>query len=231
MNNTPILNNSAGEKQRLPSGIEAALNAFQIDDDNLLPAIVSQYDRAKNIVTVTPLITWVMTDGSTKKRPEIEGIPVLSIGAGNFHVSFPIKNGDLGWIFAVDRDIGVFLQSLQESAPNSGRMHSFSSALFIPDVFRKYTISAEDADRMVIQHTSSNSRIAIGDSIIKMTTPKVVLDTPTTEITGDVTIAKTLKVTGKTTMADDATVMGISVIGHGHISSAPGVRTQNGMIT
>ena len=63
------------------------------------------------------------------------------------------------------------------------------------------------------------------------------MDTPLTTITGDVVIQKKLRVNDDVTMdknlavAIDAKVATVSVIGHGHISSAPGSRTSGGMIT
>lgn len=225
-----ILDNSPEEAERLSSAMKYVLQKFQYEDDNMIPCRVVTFNRAQNIANVQPLVKWVKTDGNTANRFELQNIPVISMGAGNFHISFPIKAGDLGWLVAADRDISLFIQTLAENAPNTSRAHSFSDGLFIPDVLRQYTIAGEDADRMVIQHTSSNSRIAIAADLIKMTTPKVILDTPLTQCTGSVIIDQNLTVTGKSVLVDGATVKGIVVETHGHISSAPGVRTSGGMI-
>ncbi|MNZ27639.1 hypothetical protein D3C78_448590 [compost metagenome] len=104
----------------------------------------------------------------------------------------------------------------------------FSDSIFIPDVFRQYTINGEDAGAMVIQSTDGASRISIRADNIKITTPlKVTLDTPTTELTGDLTVGGnttmvgTLDVTGVTTLPATTTVAGKAVNGHNHGGAVP----------
>ncbi|XAO36864.1 baseplate spike protein [Pseudomonas phage WP1] len=67
---------------------------------------------------------------------------MISMGAGGFHISFPIQQGDIGWIYAADRDTSQFLESLSMSKPNTGRIHKLDHGMFIPDVFRRYTIDS-----------------------------------------------------------------------------------------
>lgn len=225
MSQNPLLAQSSGEKKRLASALSLLLRRFDLNNNQMLPAEIVGYDRDTNVATVQPLIMWVDVNNGTHSRPELEQIPVLSLGGGNFHISFPFKAGDLGWIFAADRDISLYLQSLKETKPSTGRCHRFEDAIFIPDVMRQYSISGEDSEAMVIQSTDGTTRVSVRKDNIKLTAPtEIVFDTPLATFTGDVVVDKTITVT------TDAVVAGISVVGHGHISSAPGSRTGGGMI-
>jgi hypothetical protein len=210
------------------------MRQYSLNDDNLLPVKVTAFDRTKNIVTVQPLIKIVRMDGTTQSRNALAQIPALSIGGGGFHLSFPIKAGDLGWIFAADRDLSLFMQTLKENAPNTSRCHEFGDGFFIPDVLRQYVINAADATAAVLQSTDGMTRIAIDvGGVMRFTAPTSILfDTPTAHFTGSVQIDKNATINGTATITTDAIVAGISVKNHGHVQTAvAGQRTSNGMIT
>ncbi len=152
------------------------------------------------------------------------------------------------------------MQSLSAAKPTTTRHKKFSDAWFIPDVFRKYSINGKDTDAMVIQSTDNATRISLFKDHIEITTPDhVLIDTPTTHITGDVQIDKTLTVNGNTTLKANLTVLGMTLVnggfnatgggnlvctlpqsttiggivvyGHGHIeTNNAGGRTSGGMI-
>ncbi|WP_431228394.1 Gp138 family membrane-puncturing spike protein [Burkholderia contaminans] len=157
-----------GMRTRPDAAIGFALKQFQLFESDLqLPAKVISFDRAKNTATVQPLIAWTGLDGTIKPRNAFMNIPVLSLGGGKFHVSFPLAPGDIGWIKASDRDLSLFMQTLKESKAGSDRSHDFGDGLFVPDVFRNYTVAGEDAGAMVIQSTDGQTKISIrGDNIL-----------------------------------------------------------------
>lgn len=238
----PLIGNASGEKSRLLGAIAAAFRGEKMADDNLLPAVIIDYDRDKNIAKVKPLIQWVDVNEGLHSRTPISDVNVISIGGGGFHISFPLKAGDLGWIFASDRDISLFKQSLAEAAPNTGRLHKFEDALFVPDVFRKYSIAEEDAGAMVIQSTSGATKISISeDSILITASNDVKVKAVTTTFDSNVIMNKTLVVKDAATfnaaaqfdasvnMDSSLTLDGIDVGGHGHTSNSPGQRTIGGM--
>lgn len=144
------------------------VNKMLQNTDDMLPAKVLSYDRASNRATVQPLIMVVTTDDITIQRPAVSSIPVLQYGGGGFMVSAPVKAGDFGWIKANDRDISLFLQGGDHSAPNTFRKKSFSDAMFIPDAMKGYTISGEDTDNLVLQTLDGNSKISVGTSSITL---------------------------------------------------------------
>jgi len=226
---------SPGDDQSLASTMRFIQRAIEMDMENCLPCRVMDYDRKANRATVRPAIMSTVrstesTDLIRKNRVAIPDIPVLSLGAGGFHISFPVKRGDLGWIYACDRDISLFLQSLTEQpAGLDGASHKFSDAIFIPDVFSKYTINEEDEGALVIQSTSSATRISVREDNIKITAPvKIQLDTPLTEILHDLTVSgntileQNLSVTGlDATLPQATTVGGAIVYGHDHGGAVP----------
>ena len=116
--------------------------------DDTLPARVISYDRGTNRVVVQPTIRIVNTERQLIDRPQLINMPVFNAGGGGFIVNFPLMEGDLGWIKATDRDISLFLQSLEDAAPNTERVHSFEDGVFYPDVMRNFTINSEDDDRI-----------------------------------------------------------------------------------
>lgn len=196
-----------GDEGSLPGAFRAALGKMLQDVDDMLPAIVVAYDRAKNRATVKPQIMMGTTDGQKVARAQIASVPVFTIGGGGFLLSFPIKAGDLGWIKASDRDTSLFLQGLKEEWPNTKRMHSFSDGLFFPDVMRQWALAGEDAERAVLQSVDGTVRIAIGNDRVKITAPLVEIDAPTVTISGDLDVAG--HVTGAGIMLDTHTHGGV----------------------
>ena len=148
------------------------LRKFLQTTDDMLPAVVETYDRARNVARVRPSIQIIDTDGNTIDRAQLD-VPVLVAGAGGFIVSFHIPPGSRGWIKASDRDLTLYRQSLTISAPNTRRMHTFEDAVFIPDVMRGFTVAADDSDAMVIQSTSGAVKISLNNDRININAPAV----------------------------------------------------------
>lgn len=234
------------DQESMPAALEKWFRDLMLDVDDCLPAIVVSYDRASNLATVRPIITRLTVTDQSVPRQGLAEIPVLSIGAGAYTLNFPVKTGDLGWIKAADRDLSNFMNSLEEGAPPTCQTHSFASSLWIPDVFRQYTILPEHEDEAVFQTTDGQNRVALGRNRIKIavggayvevTDGKVTVLTGGTldiqsahsNFSGDVTIA------GKTTMnggfastggggssCDSLTVAGKKVDQHIHECNSPG---------
>lgn len=161
----------------LAGTLQFCLYKFMQGMQNMLPAQVIKYDRDQNRVQVQLLIAMVTTEGTQVSRPQIASIPVMVFGGGNFCLSFPLNPGDLGWVLANDRDISLFLQNYQESAPNTSRIHNFSDGVFIPDVMHDFTIDSEDQDAVTLQNLDGTIKISLLSDRIKLTAPIV-------EITG-----------------------------------------------
>jgi len=247
--NKPLVNVSPNETMHWPSALVAAMRLHGMSINKLIPATILEFDRNKNLASVQPQIMILDVSDNTRARQPIANVPVLSLGGGGFHISFPLKAGDFGWILAADRDISQFTQNLKSAPPNTLRNHSFADSWFIPDVFRNYTVNSSDSNAMVIQSVDGTTRISISEGQVNIFAPSsVTVTTPQATFTQNVSIGGTLTVAGLTTvnggftalgtggnqpctLPQSTTIGGIAVYGHGHISSNPGTRTSGGMIS
>lgn len=200
--------------------------------DDMLPARVVAFNRTTNRVQVQILIKQLTTTGELVSRQQVASIPVFQIGGGDFILNFPLNPGDLGWIKAADRDISLFLQSYEETGPNSLTLHSFDNSVFFPDVMRGFTIDAEDASNVVLQTLDGSCRVAIWSDRVKVTAPLIVLDAPDTHVTGNLrvdgnisggddgsgnmTVNGNITVTGNVTADGEVTAAGIDLSTHTH---------------
>ncbi len=146
----------------LVGSIQFAFQKLMQSINGMLPAQIISYDRVTNRAQVQILITILTTNGSQVPRPTVASVPVLILGAGMYSVSFPINQGDLGWILANDRDMSLFLQSYEQSPPNTDRVKQFSDGLFIPDAMKSYNITDSNTDFMIIQKNDGSVSISIG---------------------------------------------------------------------
>lgn len=189
--------------------------------DGMLPATCIAVDDKREFVTVQPQIMVQDTNGVTYSRPQYAKVPLLTMGAGNFLMSFPVTPGDQGWIMASDRDISLYMQSNAESKANTNRFHSFSDGLWVPDIIRTWTLADADKAKMVIQSADGKIKVTLGTDQITMVHPtKVEIDTPLAHFTHDVTAEGTI--TGKTDVLGGGS--NISLKGHHHT----GVQTGSG---
>lgn len=173
----------------LAGALAEIMGKFLAGVDDMLPAVVVEYDRTENRATVRPLIRVLKTDGTVVDRAQIASVPVLNLGGGGVVLSFNISPGDLGWVKASDRDISLFLQNetAEDVPPNTLRKHNFGDSLFIPDQFRNWTLDEVDAEHTVLQTVDGLKRISIGsDGIQIISNNSLFIDTPSTVISGNV---------------------------------------------
>lgn len=161
---------------------------------NVIPAIVQSYDKATNRAIVKPAITGVASQGQKiSKEPYID-IPVLNLSGGGFVISFPIKQGDTGWLVACDRNISIFKQNLTESAPNDYRKHKFEDGFFIPDKINNTPSS--NTNSLLIQNSTGTIQFELTDTGVNITGD--------TSIVGNLTVST--GATGSFVSKDDKTV-------------------------
>ena len=188
------------------------LDKFLAGVDDMLPAIVEQYDPASNRATVKPLIQKLGTNNSLTSRANLASVPVFQMGAGGYLINVKPKKGDLGWIKASDRDISLFLQSYEEAKPNTLRKHDFGDSVFFPDAMRGYTASEDDG--LSIQNTAGTIKIAL--QVDK------VLVTGASEFIGDVKVTGNIEASGEVTANALLAATKVTLSGHAHITTSPG---------
>lgn len=191
--------------------------------DGMLPARVLAYDREANVATVQPIVAVLTTLGTTVPRARIARVPVMALGGGGFVLNFPLQPGDLGWVEASDRDISLYLQSLEESRPNTGRLHSFEDARFLPDVMRQFDASAVATDAMTLQSADGTVRVEISPSRLLLVAPQVQIDSPAIQVNGTTTtVAGAVTFSGPVTMPAGATINGTPFVSHVHTGVTTG---------
>lgn len=167
---------------------------------NVIPAIVQSYDKATNRAVVKPAITGIASQGQkVPKEPYID-IPVLNISGGGFVISFPIKTGDTGWLIACDRNISIFKQNLEESAPNDYRKHKFEDGFFIPDKINNTPLL--NTDSLLIQDATGTISIELTSSGVNI--KGITAITGNTSVVGNLTVST--GATGTFTTANSKTV-------------------------
>lgn len=209
MSNAPPSKNPADDGS-LAGALNTVLRKLMQQTECMLPARVVEYDRARNVATVQPIIQVLTTSGEAVSRAQIAEVPVLALGGGGFVMHFPLQPGDLGWIEASDRDISLFTQALAEAPPNTHRLHSFSDGRFVPDVLRQFEAGSVAGDAMAIQSTDGTVRVELSPGRLLLVAPEVRVDTPTATFTGDVSIE------GSATVAVETTTAGIAFTTHRH---------------
>lgn len=152
--------------------LDQALQQQAMSMEVMLPATVIAYDRTTGFASVQPSISMVTYTGEIVPRQPLASIKVVTLGGGNFVLSFPLPAGSKGWIKACDRDISLYLQSGDTAQPATRRMHSFSDAVFIPD-FSSFTLSGEDANNATLQNQDGSIRIALWADRVKIVSPRV----------------------------------------------------------
>lgn len=167
-----------------------------------LPAKVISFDRGPPAyATVQPTVMLVGTNGSRIPRAQVAKVPVFEFGGGGFVVSVPLSVGDTGWITACDRDISLYLQSMQDARPNTNRMFNFADGHFIPDKLTSWALDEEDQENLVIQKYDGTVKIALWPNKVKIVSP-------TTEINSDVEINGNLVVNGQLQVTQEASFEG-----------------------
>ncbi len=217
MSNLNIPSRNPAAEGHLGGVLKVAIKKAMQAIDGQLPCIVVSYDRVANRALVRPLISLVTTTGEPIVRAQVASVPVLALGGGGFCINFPLQPGDLGWIEASDRDISLFIQQMQQSKPNTFRMHSFEDGRFIPDAFRRYTFNSEDAANMVIQSYDGTVKIALGPDLINVVAPNVTVNATTTIVNSDVTTVNSVTATinaatASIVAATSATIQSASIV-------------------
>lgn len=185
--------------------------------EKVAPAQIINYDREKNRATVQILNYSITSTGDKIARKPLNDIPVQVFGGGEFCLSFPIKQGDIGFLIAADSDISVWKKLLQLFAPATYQKHRYKDGIFFPLILNGFTFSADDENAVLLTSTDGNTKISLKPDNITLTADNIVINTTSAEInantaviTADSTINGNLTVNGNITST--GTIKGSSVI-------------------
>lgn len=202
--------------------------------DTMLPARVIAYDRERNRATVQPMIMIGTTTGAKVSRAQVAAVPVFQLAGGGFVMTFPLQPGDLGWLKANDRDVSLFLQSLNEEWPNTARSRSFADGVFFPDRLRSFTLDGADADRVVLQSADAAARVSVGADDVRIhagaTTVTVAADGVSIEAPAVDVTAPLTTFNGNVNVTGTLTVGGLPFATHKHAGVSAGTGTSGGPV-
>lgn len=171
-NAIPSLGNDPANNDSIAGMLSLVFRKLMQSIDGVTPAAVLGYEAGPpDYVSVQPLVQIISTLGQAEPRAQVAKVPVCQIGAGGFVMRFPLTAGDTGLLIACDRDISLFMQSGQQSPPNTNRIKDFGNSFFLPVVLRGYTIAnAADA---VLQSLDGTVAINLSPGVITLTAPTV----------------------------------------------------------
>ena len=141
------------------NSLEGLLNflgdKLSMNIDCCIPGVVTAYDKTTRRATIKPQITAVASLGQKIPKEAYSNIPVYMPGGTGFQITYPVTVGDTGWLIASDRNISIFKQNKEESAPNDYRKHCFEDGFFILD-----SINGIGSDDLVLKTTSNTFTIS-----------------------------------------------------------------------
>lgn len=144
--NTPTL------AEVIKSGIKSSLT----DVHTCMPARVVRYYDDKKAVDVQPLIKVAYFDEELQRKvdslPQINSVPVLFYGAGQYRVTVPITPGLDGTLFLAEQSLDVWLSLGGIVDPQDDRRFSLADGLFLPGLrdFKNPLRSPVPIDRMTM---------------------------------------------------------------------------------
>lgn len=144
--------------------------------EKVAPAKIVSYDRQKNRATVQILVQNITSVGGKLDKKPLSNIPVFIFGGGSFGQSFPLKENDLGFIIAADRDISVFKQLLSVFAPATYECHQYKDGFFIPIIINGFTVSADDSEAVVLSSLDGMTKFTLSSGKITISAENIVLN-------------------------------------------------------
>ena len=178
----------------LGASLSGAITQALMQTDGMLPARVVKVDRATGRVSVQPMIQMGDTVGNKITRAIVPNIPIMTMGAGGIFASFPVQIGDLGFVFAADRDTSLFYQSQGGMDwPNTERLHQFGDGGFLPLKLFNFSIAGGVLSDGFSLQTDD------GSTFVTLKAGEVQINAAMVKIVGDVEHTGNLTRTGYTT--------------------------------
>ena len=180
--------------QDLGASLSSAITQALMQVEGMLPAKVVKVDRAAGRVSVQPMIQMGDTGGNKITRAIVPNIPIMTMGAGGIFASFPVQVGDLGFVFAADRDTSLFYQSQGGMDwPNTERLNQFGDGGFLPLKIFNFSIAGGVLDDGFSLQTDD------GSTFVTLKAGEVQITAAMVKIVGDIEHTGNLVRMGDTT--------------------------------
>lgn len=95
---------------------------------------IEKFDASKGLADVKPLQHEVRTEEAgdvTYSLAVVPGVPVMSFGGGDYHLTMPVQQGDECLLLCVDRSIDLWHARGGDGDPVDLRRHNLSDAIAI----------------------------------------------------------------------------------------------------
>lgn len=187
----------------LGSSMGAAITQALMQVDGMLPAKVVKVDRTAGRVSVQPMIQMGDTGGNKITRAVVPNIPIMTLGAGGIFASFPVQIGDLGFVFAADRDTSLFHQSQGGMDwPNTERLHQFGDGGFLPLKLFNFSIAGGVLSDGFSLQTDD------GSTFVTLKAGEIQINAAVVKIVGDIEHTGNMMRTGNTTTIGNTNITG-----------------------
>ena len=150
--------------------------------EKVAPAQITSYDRVKNRATVQILNYSITSTGDKIARKPLNDIPVQVFGGGEFCLSFPIKQGDIGFLIAADSDISVWKKLLQLFAPATYQKHRYKDGIFFPLILNGFSFSADENNSVLLTSMDGDTKISLKPDYITLSAQNTIINTTNANI-------------------------------------------------
>lgn len=200
------------DTQNLSGVLDFYAKKILMQIEKAAPAKIISYDRDTNRAVIQILNYSITSDGDNVARKPLADIPVFCFGGGDTVLSFPIKEGDLGFLYASDGDISVFKKLLQIFAPATYQKHKYKDGVFYPLILNGFTIAADDKEAVVLSSLDGQTKISLKDGNITLDGANITdkSTNKTTQTTALSVTATTASITATTTHNGTFTSDGLS---------------------
>lgn len=178
--------------------ITRAIDNKLVNLHTAMPGEIEAFDETTQLAQIKPLIKRIFTGGNDVAIKSLIHVPIMSLRAGGFVLTFPVSVGDECLVIFCERAIDAWLQSGGAQKPTELRRHDYSDAVAIVGLNNQTNpISGFSMDGLQIRNESGNTVITIKDGEIDITAPLMTVTAPTTTWTGDINLTGILTATGE----------------------------------
>lgn len=200
--------------ENIRKGIEGRLKELH----TALPGIVESFDPEMQLATVQPAIRRIFITRDGEKEilvptdlPLLINVPVIFPRGGKFSLTFPVEKGDECLLVFNERSIDNWHETGKTKVPTAYRLHSLSDATAF--------VGLSSKPNKIPDYDPVNTQLKRDDGSVKFTIltdgtmelyadAKVTIDTPETEITGNLTVMGNTSIIGNTAMTGSLAVTG-----------------------